>query len=221
MPPNATKMTVAVGARAVGAALALTFFEGSEVHPSPPRRGSDDPFESRAIAAVRRGDSSAYEYLVTKHGRRVLSIALSLVRNVADAEDLAQEAFLRAFENIGKFRTEQPFGPWIHRIVANLALDWLKSRKRRPVLESTNEPETPSPEDPGRDLSMRELVSRIDGAMESLPPMQQMIARLYLVEEFEYAEIAEMTGLGESTVRSHLSHARARLQTVLRDARIP
>jgi RNA polymerase sigma-70 factor (ECF subfamily) len=211
-------MSIAVGARASGEVLALTFFEGSAVDPSPPR-GSDDPFESRAIAAVRRGDSEPYEYLVAKYGRRVLAIAVSLVRNLTEAEDLAQEAFLRAFERIGRFRQGEPFGPWIYRIVSNLALDWLKSQKRRPVGQVIDEQVVSPADDPGRELTTRELAARIDRALESLPPMQRLIARLYLVEEFDHAEIARMTGLGESTVRSHLSHARARLQEALRDTR--
>lgn len=211
-------MTIAVGARASCEVLALTFFEGSEVDQSPPWRGSDDPFESAAIAAVRGGDSGAYEYLVAKYGRRVLAIAVGLVRDLAEAEDLAQEAFVRAYQRIGRFRQGEPFGPWIYRIVSNLALDWLKSRKRQPPAEGVSE-HLGSGDDPGRELSRRELASRIDRAMESLPPMQQLVARLYLVEQFEHAEIARMTGLGESTVRSHLSLARARLQEALRDAR--
>lgn len=209
-------MTVAVGARTSAEVLALTFLD-SAVNQSPPAGGSDDPFEVRAIAAVRRGETNAYDYLVAKYGRRVLAIAGGLVRDPAEAEDLAQEAFVRAYQSIGRFREGEPFGPWIYRIVSNLALDSLKSKKRRPPDEDLSAL-LKSGDDPGRELSRRELAARIDRAMESLPPMQRLVARLYLVEQFDYAEIAQMTRLGESTVRSHLSLARARLQDALRDA---
>ena len=91
---------------------------------------NEDPIEARAIAAVKAGDAAAYDYLVSKYMKRVVSIAWGVVRNAADAEDLAQEAFVKAFENIGRFKTGEPFGPWIYRIVTNLGLDVMKHRKR-------------------------------------------------------------------------------------------
>src|SRR5258708_1815970 len=81
-----------------------------------------DPFERRAVEAVKAGDPDPYDYLVRKYMKRVVSIAWSIVRNGDDAEDLAQEAFVKAYQTIGRFRTGEPFGPWIHRIVTNLAL---------------------------------------------------------------------------------------------------
>src|ERR1700742_3524903 len=93
-------------------------------------QANEDLQEVGAIAAVKRGEAEAYDYLVSKYMRRVVSIAWGLLRNSDDAEDLAQEAFVKAYENIGRFRSEQPFGPWIYRIVTNLGLDVLKHRKR-------------------------------------------------------------------------------------------
>jgi RNA polymerase sigma factor (sigma-70 family) len=88
----------------------------------------DDPLEARAIARVQQGDAGAYDYLVSKYLPRVVSIAWGVVRNAHDAEDLAQEAFVKAFQNIGHFRGGEPFGPWIYRIVTNTALDAMKHR---------------------------------------------------------------------------------------------
>ncbi|HSP36065.1 MAG TPA: sigma-70 family RNA polymerase sigma factor, partial [Thermoanaerobaculia bacterium] len=93
-------------------------------------RDPDDPLESQAIAAVKGGDRAAYDYLVRKYTRRVVSIAWGIVRNAADAEDLAQEAFVKAFQSIDRFRGGDPFGPWIYRIVTNLALDVMKHRTK-------------------------------------------------------------------------------------------
>jgi len=177
----------------------------------------EDSFEQRAIDAVKRGDASAYDYLVSKYMKRVVSIAWGIVRNAHDAEDLAQEAFVKAYRTIGRFKTGQPFGPWIYRIVTNLALDVVKHRKRFRHEELRDV--EPAARRDDADLAARsgELAVRIDAAIESLPEMQRVVARLYLVEEFGHAEIAEMTGLSEGTVRSHLSLARGKLKERLSD----
>jgi len=178
---------------------------------------SDDPIERRAIAAVKNGDAGSYEYLVAKFTKRVVSIAWSIVRNAADAEDLAQEAFVRAFQTIDRFKSGEPFGPWIFRIVTNLSLDVMKHRTRFRH-EEIGEGEQAARRDRADLPAMAgELARRIDEAIESLPEMQRVVARLYLVEEFEHAEIAEMTGLSAGTVRSHLSLARGKLREKLAD----
>jgi len=178
---------------------------------------NEDPIEARAIAAVKAGDASAYDYLVTKYTKRVISIAWGIVRNPADAEDLAQEAFVKAFENVGRFKSGEPFGPWIYRIVTNLALDVMKHRKRFRHEEISDT--VPAERRDRSDLPAiaNELAARIDRGIESLPEMQRIVARLYLVEEFEHFEIAKMTGLSEGTVRSHLSLARGKLKEKLAD----
>ena len=89
---------------------------------------NDDPLEAHVIERVQNGDAGAYDYLVSKYLRRVVSIAYGIVRNAHDAEDLAQEAFVKAYQSIGRFRAAAPFGPWIHRIVTNLSLDVMKHR---------------------------------------------------------------------------------------------
>jgi RNA polymerase sigma-70 factor (ECF subfamily) len=177
----------------------------------------DDPLERRAIDRVKDGDRDAYDYVVSKYTRRVVSIAWNIVRNAHDAEDLAQEAFVKAFENIGRFRSGEPFGPWIYRIVTNLALDVVKHRTRfRSEELADNEPANRRDD---ADLSARtnEIASRIDKALESLPPMQRVVTRLSLVEGFDHTEIAKMMNLSEGTVRSHLSLGRKKLRELLAD----
>lgn len=178
---------------------------------------NEDPIEARAIAAVKGGDAASYDYLVSKYMKRVISIAWGVVRNAADAEDLAQEAFVKAFENVGRFKTGEPFGPWIYRIVTNLALDVMKHRKRFRHEEITDA--APAARRDRADLPAiaNELAKRIDRGIESLPEMQRIVARLYLVDEFGHSEIAVMTGLSEGTVRSHLSLARGKLKEKLAD----
>jgi RNA polymerase sigma-70 factor (ECF subfamily) len=177
----------------------------------------DDPFEGRAIAAVKNGDYGQYAYLVTKYMKRVVSIAWGIVRNGDDAEDLAQDAFIKAFHSIGRFKSGEPFGPWIYRIVTNLSLDLLRYRQRHPEEEIS--PETPGTRRDRADLPVvqSEIGKRIDAAIESLPEMQRVVVRLHLVEGFSHQEIAAMTSLSEGTVRSHLSLGRSKLKEQLRD----
>ncbi|MGZ7041024.1 MAG: RNA polymerase sigma factor [Thermoanaerobaculia bacterium] len=181
------------------------------------RRATDDPLERRAIDAVKSGDDGAYDYIVSKYLKRVVSIAWGIVRNAHDAEDLAQEAFVKAFQSISRFKSGEPFGPWIYRIVTNLSLDVTKHRTRFRHEEITDA--EPAGRRDRADLAARthEIGARIDRAIESLPEMQRVVARLYLVEEFDHSEIAVMTGLTEGTVRSHLSLARGKLKLQLSD----
>jgi RNA polymerase sigma-70 factor (ECF subfamily) len=180
-------------------------------------RANDDPLERRAIEQVQRGDSGAYDYVVSKYTKRVVSIAWNIVRNAADAEDLAQEAFVKAFETIHRFRANEPFGPWIYRIVTNLSLDIVKHRARFRH-EELNTAEPAARRD-SADLhaASSEIAHRVDKALESLPEMQRVVARLSLVEDFDHSEIAKMMNLSEGTVRSHLSLARAKLRQQLAD----
>jgi RNA polymerase sigma-70 factor, ECF subfamily len=184
---------------------------------APPARSNADPLERRAIARAKEGDPSSYDYLVSKYTKRVVSIAWGIVRNAHDAEDLAQEAFVRAYEKLPRFRSGEPFGPWIYRIVTNLSLDVVKHRTRFRHEELT--PAEPATRRDNADLPAQtsEIARRIDAAIESLPQMQRAVARLHLVEQFDHAEIAQMTGISEGTVRSHLSLARKKLRKQLTD----
>ncbi len=178
---------------------------------------NDDPREARAIVRVQQGQAEEYDYLVSKYLRRVVSIAWGIVRNAHDAEDLAQEAFVKAFQNIGRFKEGEPFGPWIYRIVTNLALDVVKHRSRFRHEELTDVQPAARRDDAELGAVTSELATRIDQAMESLPENQRVVARMYLVEQFDHAEIASMMGLSEGTVRSHLSLARKKLKEQLAD----
>lgn len=169
----------------------------------------------QAVAAVQRGDRDAFDYLVSKYVKRVASIAWNIVRNRDDADDLAQEAFVKAFTNIGRFQPGQPFGPWIYRIVTNLALDVMKHRTKFRHEEITDA--EPAPGTTSLRAETNEIASRIDAALESLPENQRVVARLFLVEQFDHSEIAAMMGLTEGTVRSHLSLARGKLKQQLAD----
>jgi len=178
---------------------------------------NDDPLEVRVIARVQDGDAEAYDVLVSKYLPRVVAIAWGVVRNAHDAEDLAQEAFVKAYESIGRFRGGEPFGPWIYRIVTNKALDVTKHRNRFRHEEIVED--EPAARRDGAELPAlsNEISNRIAAALDELPDMQRLIARLHLVEQFDHAEIAALTGVSDGTVRSHLSLARKKLKERLAD----
>src|SRR5260370_4980525 len=160
-------------------AARLMFAVQSELDRTPTEA---DPNEQRAIAAVKSGDAGSYDYLVSKYMKRVVSIAWGIVRNADDAEDLAQEAFVKAYQTIERFKPGEPFGPWIYRIVTNLALDVLKHRNRFRHEELTDS--HPAARSTQADLAAvtNELAGRIDAAIQSLPERQRIVARLFLVE---------------------------------------
>lgn len=178
---------------------------------------NDDPLEARAIARVQSGDAEAYDTLVSKYLRRVVAIAWSITRNATDAEDLAQEAFVKAYQNIGRFQTGAPFGPWIGRIVSNLALDVMKHRRKFRHEELAATAPAARRDDADVAAMSNDIASRIDAAIEALPEMQRLVARLHLIEEMDHAEIAATLDVSEGTVRSHLSHARTKLKEKLAD----
>lgn len=202
--------------------MGVYILEGSGVAAALPgseweRLTQDDPYEARAIEAVRRGDAGPYDYLVSKYSKRVVSIAWGIVRNAHDAEDLAQEAFVKAFQSIARFKEGEPFGPWIYRIVTNLALDVVKHRTRFRHEELSDREPAARRDSAELGAVTSELAQRIDEAIESLPENQRVVARLFLVEQFDHAEIASMMNLSEGTVRSHLSLARRKLKEQLAD----
>ncbi|HUP59957.1 MAG TPA: sigma-70 family RNA polymerase sigma factor [Thermoanaerobaculia bacterium] len=176
-----------------------------------------DSDERALIERVQSGDTSAYDALVSHYLRKVVSIAWNIVRNAHDAEDLAQEAFVKAYQSIGRFRSGEPFGPWIYRIVTNLSLDLLKHRRRVRHEEISEQEQAPRRDEAHVAAISGEIAQRIDEALAELPEMQQVVARLNLIEQFEHREIAAMTGISEGTVRSHLSLARTKLKEKLAD----
>lgn len=173
--------------------------------------------EQELIERARGGDTGAYDALVSHYLPGVISIAWGIVRNAHDAEDLAQEAFVSAYQNIGRFRSGEPFRPWIYRIVTNRALDVVKHRTKFRSVELEDTEHAARLDEAHVTAESSEIARRIDEAIEELPEMQRLVARLHLIEELDHQEIASVTGLSDGTVRSHLSLARTKLKQKLAD----
>jgi RNA polymerase sigma-70 factor (ECF subfamily) len=177
---------------------------------------TERPADERGLVlAAQRGEREAFSELVRRHQRRAYVVARSIVVNYEDAEDAVQEAFLHAFKAIDRFLPDQAFGAWLHRIVANAALDVTRRRK---VRDADELPETVA--SPFRDpAEAGELRRRLKDALETLPARQRSVIVLHDVEGFKHAEIGKMLGIPEGTARSDLHYARSHLRRVLGEVR--
>jgi RNA polymerase sigma-70 factor (ECF subfamily) len=181
-----------------------------------PVRPPEVPAAERAlVVAAQRGEAEAFAGLVRLHQQRAYAVARSIAASHEDAEDAVQEGFLHAYRALDRFRPDQPFGAWLHRIVANAALDITRRRK---VRDADELPETvASPfRDPGEAGDLRE---RLQQALVQLGDRQRAVIVLHDVEGFKHAEIGQMLGIPEGTARSDLHHARAFLRRALGDVR--
>ena len=151
------------------------------------------------------------------HQRRVYGVALRIVRNHGMADDVAQEAFLKAWRSLDRFELGRPFGPWVCRIAANLAVNHVRSPRAREegLPEGYAETKAAGPGPLGALLDT-EATRVLDAAMAELPREQRAVLVMRAVEEMSYAEIAEALGISPGTVMSRLYRARERLALALR-----
>jgi RNA polymerase sigma-70 factor (ECF subfamily) len=168
--------------------------------------------EAFLLARARGGDLAAFEEIVRRYQRRVYGVALRIVRSHAAADDVAQEAFVRAWRSLDRFEIGRPFGPWVCRIAANLAVNHVRSPLARedPLPEDRETAAAPA-SDPLGSLLDAEAQEVLDRALGSLPAEQRAVFVLRTVEEMSYREIAEALGLSPGTVMSRLFRARERL----------
>lgn len=183
---------------------------------TPPARGAVDPGESDLLAKAQGGNLFAFEEIVRRYQRRVYGTALRIVRRHDLADDVVQDAFLRAYQALGRFDRQRPFGPWICRIAANLAVNHVRSPESREQALPESLAETPTAE-PGPLGAVLESEGReaLDRAMDRLSPEQRAVFVLRVFEELSYQEIADALAISPGTVMSRLSRARARLREAL------
>lgn len=173
--------------------------------------------EASAIAACQRGDRQAFELIVKRYTTRALGAARSIVHDAALAEDAAQDAFVRAFRAIRRFRTGEPFYPWLYRILRNSCLTTLKRRGRpEPSLDAEGAPPPPAPPfDPAATLARDELRAVVREAMTHLSEPHREILHLSHFDGLSYKEIASCLGIPIGTVMSRLWAARQAMRKVL------
>ena len=187
--------------------------------------------ELAVIRRVQRGDSNAFEYLVAAYEKNVYNLALRMTGNPEDAEDMAQEAFLKAYSSLDSFRGDSKFSVWLYRIVSNVCLDFLRKQKKRQSFSLSMEDddgeegelELPDlrrlPEDELEKKLTRDAVQR---GLAQLPEDARQILLLREIQGLSYEEIGEALGLEPGTVKSRIFRARKKLCAfLLADGNIP
>ena len=187
--------------------------------------------ELEIILRVRAGDTDAFEALVLEHQNKVYSLALRMVGNEEDARDMAQEAFIRAFNSLASFRGESKFSVWLYRLTSNICIDFLRGRaKRRTVSlnwedEDGEEGELEIPDErfsPEARLERTELRESVRRGLDSLSPEYREILLLREINGLSYDEISRALNLEEGTVKSRIFRARKKLsEFLIREGNIP
>lgn len=163
------------------------------------------------LERARAGHEDAFRILVERHRGRAYGLALRITRSATDAEDAAQEAFVRAWLALPRFRGEASFGTWLHRIVARRALDRSIEARRREARETSLEAARELADEAGGERDTL-LARRLERLMDRLSAPQRAVVALFYQEDQSVEHIADALGIPENTVKTHLSRARAALR---------
>jgi len=183
--------------------------------PAPPVAGVSD---ARLVELARRGDQEAFGDLVLRYERRLVRVILRFVHDPETARDLAQEAFLRAFQRLDQFDPSRRFGPWLFRLGVNLTLDHLRRRKRRgrwALFTDIGRETPPDPQvaDPRQAIDLGQEVRAV---LDELPDNYRSVLVLRDLENFSTSEIAAILNRKEATIRWRLAEARNRFEELWR-----
>jgi len=188
--------------------------------------------ELELILQAQKGNMSAFEQLVQKYDKQVISIALKYVNSSEDAKDIYQEVFLRVYKGLPKFQLKSEFSTWLFRITTNVCLSYKSVRQKQKLVsldQSYNGEEGEShtlkdtiASDASTDsyTCNKELSNRIEDALKSLPARQRMVFTLKHYEGYKLREIAVMMNCTEGTVKRYLFEAIRRLRNQLEDLRV-
>ena len=173
--------------------------------------------DAALLARLRTGDTRAFEELVTTYQHRLFGVALRMLGSRAEAEEIAQETFLRAHRALGEFRGEARLGTWLYAIASRLCLNRLAAAARRHEApdETALQQQPAEGGDAAAVLEQRELQAALHDAVAALPEERRIVVVLRDLEGLAYEEIAEVLGLPLNTVRSRLHRARLDLKAKL------
>ena len=175
--------------------------------------GQDEP---DLVARARAGDRGAFGVLVERYAAAARRVARAVLGDPDDADDAAQDGMLSALVKLEQYDARRPFGPWLLRIVANAATDRRRRRSVRRV-EPLDAGLVAGGTRPDSTVERRALAQRLREALAELPERRRLAVVLFDVEGYSHAEIAQVLGIPEGTVRSEVFHARRRLRALLAD----
>ena len=186
-----------------------------------PATDSDAEDVRAAVAEVRRGDRDAFGRVIERYQRRLFGLALMMTRDPSGAEEVAQDAFVRAFAHLDAYDARRPFYPWISTIAVRLAQNWLVRRARASTREgaelSADHDAAASDEDPLGGLIADERDRRLWHSVSALPSGERTAVILYYRQDMSVREIAGAIGVTDGTVKTLLFRARQRLRRTLGD----
>jgi RNA polymerase sigma factor (sigma-70 family) len=176
--------------------------------------------EKLVISKALQGDMRAFELLVKQYEKLVSFVVYRLIKNKEDVEDVCQDVFIKVHRNLAQFDFKSKLGTWIASIAYRTAINHLKKyRQRQPTanldtLDNLDELHF-TRENPGDLLSKKDALAHLERLIAQLPEKYRVVVTLYHLKEFSYAEIGEITGLPEGTVKTHLFRARQLLKETL------
>ncbi|ANN80589.1 RNA polymerase sigma factor RpoE [Bordetella flabilis] len=187
---------------------------------------SERDIDAELVARVQRGDKKAFDLLVLKYQRKIMRLLSRMIRDPAEVEDVAQEAFIKAYRALPQFRGDSAFYTWLYRIAINTARNWLASNGRRPSTpnalenedgETFNETDNLSDiSTPESMVASREIAETVNAAIQGLPEELRMAIVLREIEGMSYEDIAQSMGCPIGTVRSRIFRAREAVAARLR-----
>lgn len=160
------------------------------------------------------GDRAAFDVLVRRHQQGVWRLVQRYVRNDADASDVTQQAFVRAFRGLAGFRGTATVRSWLFRISINCALSWLRDHKREQAAEIAEDALVDSNAAPGR-IADDQDSARLRAAIAQLPPKQKMVLELRVFDDLSFKEVAELADCTENTAKVNFHYAVKRLRDIL------
>jgi len=183
-----------------------------------------EQLDEELVLRVQRGDKSAFDYLVIKYQHRIIQLVNRYIKDPSEAQDVAQEAFIKAYRALADFRGEAAFFTWLYRIAINTAKNYLLSRSRRSANYQVdiqdaealeNAPQLQGLETPERELLNQEIIDAINASIEELPEDMRTAIVLREFEGMSYEEIAEAMDCPVGTVRSRIFRAREAIDNKL------
>ncbi len=201
------------------------------LHSDPPwgGHGAEETSDAELVNRSQSGDLKAYDQLVIRHRNRIFSMICNMTHQEADAWDLTQDVFIKAWNALAQFESKSKFTTWLYRIAHNVVYDWSRRRKHDMTGELNdeifeNERIDPAAvaiphigESPDEKMAMSELKAKIEAALSKLSTEHRQIVILKDVQGLAYKEIADVMGCTIGTVMSRLFYARQKLQTLLKD----
>lgn len=194
--------------------------------PEPADVAPGEESDMDLVIRAQDGNMEAFETLVTRYRGRVYGMIMNMLGNDADARDLTQDTFIKAWRKLPEFERRSQFFTWVYRIATNTVIDWIRRKKFRgpefneelgnvPAAGAPTAPrQTPAPD---HALVNQEIGGRIREALEKLSPEHRAVILLKEIDGLSYQEIADTVGCAIGTVMSRLFNARKRLQEMLRD----